>query len=191
MSTAPAYLSDPIAIEEWDRVCSKHYSNGEVPDDVAGPLAIYCGIHGSLAGAIKKGDIGILVKLAPLVGQYRTLAAALFGRGSTRQQPGKNPFADLKGRKARAHPRRNPYSLTASHAIEELTKLVDFFRSSESLHLGDEGDANHWTPAETAIRAMRRLLSANQRALSDRKNYAAPASGPKPRAKTKGRNSRK
>lgn len=104
MTPAPTYLSDPIAIEEWVRVCAKYYATNGVPDEVLGPLAIYCGIHGSLAGAIQARDIGILVKLAPLVGQYRTLAAALFGRGSARQQPGKNPFADLKGRKPRALP---------------------------------------------------------------------------------------
>lgn len=100
MNDAPSYLVDPIALEEWQRVCVKRYPDG-VPDDVLGPLAIYCGIHGALAGAIKTGSTDILIKLSPLVGQYRTLAAALFGRGSARPQPGKNPFAQLKDNRAK------------------------------------------------------------------------------------------
>jgi hypothetical protein len=40
--------------------------------------------------------------------------------------------------------------------VEE-AKLVAWFRN-EGKRLGDEGDYNNWTPAETAIHAMRRLL---------------------------------
>lgn len=40
----------------------------------------------------------------------------------------------------------------------EESKLVAWFRN-EGKKLGDEGDYHNWSPAETAIRAMRRLLA--------------------------------
>lgn len=40
----------------------------------------------------------------------------------------------------------------------EEQKLVDFFRSEEGSLLGSQGDHDNLTPAETAIRAMQKLL---------------------------------
>jgi hypothetical protein len=45
---------------------------------------------------------------------------------------------------------------TVSNAEED--KLVAFFRSSDGDRLGRDGDADNLSPAETAIRAMRRGL---------------------------------
>lgn len=44
-------------------------------------------------------------------------------------------------------------------ATVELDKLIKFFRYEAFLSLGNNGDNMGWTPAETAIAAMRELLT--------------------------------
>lgn len=41
----------------------------------------------------------------------------------------------------------------------EMTKLVDFFRNEGFAQFGNQGDFEGWTPAETAINAMRELAA--------------------------------
>ena len=48
-------------------------------------------------------------------------------------------------------------SFTAAEAKSEMSKLVRFFRSREGDALGRDGDHDNLSPADTAIRAMRRL----------------------------------
>lgn len=43
--------------------------------------------------------------------------------------------------------------------ITEEQKLVEFFQSTEGSKFGNNGDYHNWTPAETAIFYMRRLMA--------------------------------
>ncbi|MGH6742990.1 MAG: hypothetical protein ACREDY_28860 [Bradyrhizobium sp.] len=88
VAVAPAWVqSDANALGEWTRVVSS------VPAERRGILALYCSIYGRLVHMLGTDEAH---KVSALVGQFRTLAATLFGTGSQRHQPGKNPFADLK-----------------------------------------------------------------------------------------------
>lgn len=46
--------------------------------------------------------------------------------------------------------------------MTEEQKLVAFFRSREGSRLGNQGDHDNLTPAETAIRAMKELVTLTQ-----------------------------
>ena len=50
---------------------------------------------------------------------------------------------------------------------EEEKKLVAFFRSKEGDELGRDGDHDNLSPAETAIRAMRKLISLESQPLPE------------------------
>lgn len=49
----------------------------------------------------------------------------------------------------------------------EVAKLVEFFRNEGYLPFGLEGDNRGWTPAETAIAAMRKIIASQQESRND------------------------
>lgn len=75
---------------------------------------------------------------------HRAQTTRVLGRGWSADQP--KPVATR-------------ISLTDRECKAEVRKLIDFFRGEGYSKFGWEGDQQGWTPAETAIHAMRAFMN--------------------------------
>lgn len=196
--TPPSWLTDEKALEEWNRV------GAAIPTERLGLLSVYCTVHARLLGLLE--DPKTASRAASLIGQYRTLAAALFGNASRRAQPGKNPFAQLRDKKQRRIKDKwvgTPKSGHFCDAVNTSGYVKGYPCGAAGMHKHERKwyCGAHFAKVVTTPPSPRKSIdeatmaewnAASRRVLDkSRKNYAAAVTGPKPRAKrTKGRKRR-
>jgi len=62
----PAWLTNPDALEEWDRLAPQLFAVGLLTGPAVSPLAILCGTFGAIVAAMAEGQIN-----SALINSYR------------------------------------------------------------------------------------------------------------------------